>query len=163
MLAAYLIEHEADPSLDEPFQGSLAGVPGAQQDSRESAGSEQFVFVRDELKMVLLVRSDLGMSPGKVAAQCAHATLGAYRTASEGDVLTLQQWELSGEAVIVLKVESEEQLLELELNARGSNLVTHLTQDAGRTEVSSGTTTVAAIGPAPVSKIDAITGKLSLF
>jgi PTH2 family peptidyl-tRNA hydrolase len=37
------------------------------------------VFVGDDLKLVLLVRNDLGMSPGKIAAQCCHAALGAQR------------------------------------------------------------------------------------
>jgi hypothetical protein len=44
----------------------------------DSSGSG-FVFVGDDLKLVLLVRNDLGMSPGKIAAQCCHAALGAQR------------------------------------------------------------------------------------
>jgi peptidyl-tRNA hydrolase, PTH2 family len=32
-----------------------------------------------ELKMVLLVRNDLGMSKGKIAAQCSHAAVGCYQ------------------------------------------------------------------------------------
>ncbi len=31
--------------------------------------------------MVLVVRTDLGMGKGKIAAQCGHATLGAYKKA----------------------------------------------------------------------------------
>ena len=32
-----------------------------------------------EMKMVLVVRSDLKMGKGKIGAQCGHAVLGAYR------------------------------------------------------------------------------------
>ncbi|CAH1400792.1 unnamed protein product [Nezara viridula] len=34
------------------------------------------------VKMVLVVRNDLGMRKGKIAAQCAHAVLGCYKSAS---------------------------------------------------------------------------------
>ena len=34
----------------------------------------------DDVKMVLAVRTDLGMTKGKIGAQCGHATLGAYHT-----------------------------------------------------------------------------------
>jgi len=34
----------------------------------------------DDVKMMLAVRSDLGMTKGKIGAQCGHATLGAYHT-----------------------------------------------------------------------------------
>ena len=42
---------------------------------------------RGELKMVLVVRQDLAMGKGKIAAQCSHATLGASAelcTAAQG-------------------------------------------------------------------------------
>lgn len=35
----------------------------------------------EEHKLVLVVRSDLGMGKGKVAAQCGHATLACYKRA----------------------------------------------------------------------------------
>ena len=37
---------------------------------------EDYEIINSELKMVMVVRIDLGMSPGKVAAQCVHAALG---------------------------------------------------------------------------------------
>jgi hypothetical protein len=51
--------------------------------------------------MVLVVRKDLGMSPGKIAAQCVHAALGAYReasSASNGPALDgVAMWESQGQ------------------------------------------------------------------
>ena len=35
-----------------------------------------------EMKMVLVIRSDLKMGKGKIGAQCGHAVLGAYRQAT---------------------------------------------------------------------------------
>ena len=32
-----------------------------------------------EMKMALVVRTDLSMTKGKIGAQCGHATIGAYR------------------------------------------------------------------------------------
>ena len=51
----------------------------------ESAGYNEQVkqeFAIDKSKgvgMWLLVRSDLGMTKGKIGAQCGHAALGAYK------------------------------------------------------------------------------------
>ena len=103
------------------------------------------------------------MSPGKIAAQCSHATLGAYRQTSESDPILLNTWELAGEAVIVLGVDSEDQMRSFVEKGQSAGLKTHIVHDAGRTEVAPSTATVAAIGPALASKIDAVTGHLSLF
>ncbi len=44
---------------------------------------------QEEYKLVLVVRSDLRMSAGKVAAQCVHAALGVVdRVRSSGKLLT---------------------------------------------------------------------------
>lgn len=37
----------------------------------------------EEHKLVLVVRTDLGMGKGKVAAQCGHATLACYKRATK--------------------------------------------------------------------------------
>jgi PTH2 family peptidyl-tRNA hydrolase len=47
--------------------------------------------------------------------------------------------------------------------AKLRNIVAEDICDAGRTEVLSGTRTVAAFGPAPCSTIDLVTGKLRLM
>ena len=33
----------------------------------------------DDLKMMMAVRTDLGMTKGKIGAQCGHATLGSFK------------------------------------------------------------------------------------
>ena len=113
-----------------------------------------------EYKLVVLVRGDLGMSAGKVAAQTAHAALGAV---AAGDRRVVQQWTNSGEAIIVLNVPSLNDLLSLQSTAVSSRLNTYLVSDAGRTQVQPGSITVCAIGPDEVSKIDRVTRHLRLL
>eukprot|EP00965_Chrysotila_dentata_P088160 2911002-Pleurochrysis_carterae.AAC.1 len=55
-------------------------------------------------KMVCLVREDLSMGAGKIAAQVAHGVLGAYRAALQSQPAAVEAWASGGEATIVLKV-----------------------------------------------------------
>ncbi|KAL4268016.1 peptidyl-tRNA hydrolase [Pleurotus pulmonarius] len=114
-------------------------------------------------KMVLAVRVDLNMTPGKVAAQCGHATLACYKALVKKNPQLVKHWERTGQAKIALKAKSEDQLLELEAIAKSLNLCARSIQDAGHTQVDPGTRTVLAIGPAPVELINQVTGKLRLF
>ena len=53
-------------------------------------------------KMVLIVRTDLGMTKGKAAAQCAHAALGCYKKAVKSNAAALEAWEKTGQAKVFL-------------------------------------------------------------
>lgn len=55
------------------------------------------------LKMVMVVRTDLGMKKGKIAAQCSHAALGSYRIAMKNAPDILNQWEAAGEPKVCCK------------------------------------------------------------
>nr|ADD37956.1 Peptidyl-tRNA hydrolase 2, mitochondrial [Lepeophtheirus salmonis] len=117
-------------------------------------------------KMVLVVRNDLKMSKGKVAAQCSHATLDAYKRGKKGGARAKQVirlWETYGQKKVTLKGDSEEQLLELQKMATFKGVTNAIIKDAGRTEVEPGTLTVLAVGPDLESKVDEITGHLKLL
>ena len=114
-------------------------------------------------KAVCLVRRDLNMGAGKVAAQVAHAVLGVYRIAQEHCPAALQTWVGCGETIIVLGVDGREEMRALLAEAEQRGLCNHLIADAGRTEVAAGTETVGCIGPAPVHSVDAVTGHLGLL
>jgi len=116
-----------------------------------------------ETKMVMVVRQDLGMQKGKIAAQCGHAVLGAYKKAVEAGSPTLGPWERFGQAKVALKCQTEEEMVALWENARKKGLTTYMVVDAGRTQIAAGSRTVLAIGPDAVEAIDSVTGDLKLL
>ncbi len=114
----------------------------------------------DEYKQVIVVRTDLEMSRGKLAVQVAHASvLAAFKTYNEKPEWFKKWWE-SGMKKIVLKVNNERELLEIYSNAMVKNLPVVLIKNAGLTELEPGTLTAVGIGPAPSNIIDTITGGL---
>ncbi|KAG0170075.1 hypothetical protein DFQ28_002522 [Apophysomyces sp. BC1034] len=123
---------------------------------------QDFKMARHTL-IVLVVRTDLGMTKGKVAAQCGHATLACYKALKKSDPRVLQEWEHSGQAKVALKCDSEEKLLELQAVAHSLNLTAQSIQDAGRTQIAAGSRTVLGIGPGPVELINEVTGHLKLL
>lgn len=110
-----------------------------------------------ELKQIILVRKDLKMSKGKVAAQAAHASVDA---AFSSNKKLFKKWKASGMKKIALGVENLEELKKFIDEAKNRDIVTSIIVDAGHTEVEPGTTTCGAIGPGPESQIDKITGEL---
>lgn len=136
-------EDDDDPSLD--------AAPGA------------FEFTDEECKMVLVIRTDLEMTKGKVVAQCAHAAVACYKSIARSNPLILSRWERRGQAKITLKCRSEEELRTLQAMALSLDITARSIQDAGRTQVAPGTTTVLGLGPAPVSAINQVTGHLKLY
>ncbi|CAK0875390.1 unnamed protein product [Prorocentrum cordatum] len=111
----------------------------------------------DKRKLIICVRGDIGMSIGKTAAQVGHAVHSAVRHSAWRD---LQAWEACGSKKVTLRVDSQEQLLEIRRAARGAGLIAESIRDAGHTELEPGTMTVLAVGPAQDAQIDALTGHL---
>lgn len=116
-----------------------------------------------EYKMVLVVRSDLKMGKGKVAAQCSHAAVSAYRQAQKRNPELLKQWEYCGQPKVVLKAPDENSLIQLLAVAKEQGLTVSLIQDAGRTQIAPGSRTVLGVGPGPSEMVDKVTGHLKLF
>ena len=115
------------------------------------------------MKQAIVVRSDLRMGKGKVAAQVAHASLASAEAARERKTTWYEEWKEEGQAKIVLKVESEAELSELFRKAKSAGLPATLVQDRGLTQVEPGTVTCLGIGPGPDAAVDEISGKLKLL
>lgn len=136
-------------------------------------------------KQMIVVRRDLKMRKGKIAAQAGHACVNAVLMAlsrenllskvsfdEEGMTLTgvsdadspLCQWFLHGEAKICVYVDSEEALLEIDRKAKEAGILSALIQDAGHTEFHGEPTfTCLALEPQLPEKVDPITGELPLY
>jgi PTH2 family peptidyl-tRNA hydrolase len=116
-----------------------------------------------EYKLVIVVRSDLKLSPGKLAVQVAHAATTCAITARKENPRYFKNWFNEGQKKVVVKVKALRDLHELKEEARAKGLIAHTISDAGLTEIPAGTTTCLGIGPAPNNQVDAVTGKLPLL
>lgn len=111
------------------------------------------------LKQVILVRKDLNMPKGKLAAQSSHASVEAVFAADEA---IITQWRAEGMKKVILKVEDKEELFKYHDLAKKAKLPVALITDAGRTVLLPGTITCLAIGPEDERMIDRITGHLRM-
>ncbi|KAF7149840.1 hypothetical protein RHSIM_Rhsim02G0176900 [Rhododendron simsii] len=135
----------------------------------------------EELKMVLVVRQDLKMGPGKIASQCArkwyltpidaevlpsiahYAATGLYAELVHSQRSLLRQWELCGQPKIVVTCKNQQEMNKLKEAAESIGLPTFVVADAGRTQVSAGSKTVLAVGPGSKASVDSVTGKQRLL
>ena len=83
--------------------------------------------------------------------------------AEKMDKKGFKEWYDGGQAKVVLRVDSMDELKEYMQIARGYGLHVAMITDAGRTQIEPGTVTCAGIGPAPVSEIDRVTGDLKML
>lgn len=144
----------------------------------------------EPVKMTLVVRKDLKMGTGKIAAQCAHAavavveqllsnqaSLAAAPSSSllknDDDAAGFSSarlweqwytaWHLSGSSKVALQCQDEETMMKLARHAKELQLPSYVIRDAGRTQIAAGSKTVLAVGPGPKSLVDAVTGHLKLL
>lgn len=119
----------------------------------------------DGCKMAIVVRTDIGMGKGKIAAQCAHAAIECYRQAlaSSRYQALLKTWEFTGQPKIVLRISSQSELTQLAQTAESHGVITATIRDAGRTQLAPGTVSVLGIGPASKTLIEKLTADLKLL
>ncbi len=114
------------------------------------------------IKQVIVVRTDLDMGKGKIAAQVGHAcVLGAEHVRKSNPEWFSEWW--TGQEKIVLKVANLKELEQVKQDAIEFDVPWSEVTDAGHTQISPGTITCISIGPAPEEKIDKITGDLKLL
>ncbi len=112
--------------------------------------------------MVLVVRSDLKLSSGKIVAQTGHAAVEVALKAKRNEADLLARWRNEGARKIALKVPDEDTLKRLYGDAVDSGLVAYLVKDAGHTEIPPGTLTVVGI-LGPRRAVDSLVGEFSLL
>lgn len=117
------------------------------------------------MKQVIVVRKDLNLRKGKIAAQAAHASVKSV-VGSSGSVYPdskINLWLETGMPKIVVGCNTEDELFQLVSKAKESSVRFTIVKDAGNTEVEPGTITCCAFGPDEDHKIDMITGDLKLL
>lgn len=116
-----------------------------------------------EYKVVVAVRRDLRLSPGKLAVQVAHACVNLALMERNRKREAFHAWLGEGQRKVAVRVEGLRDLYGLRAQAEERGLPTTLVQDAGLTEVEPGTITCLGIGPGSNGELDPITGELPLL
>lgn len=116
-----------------------------------------------EYKMVIVTREDLKLSPGKLAAQVAHAAVACALETKKINSKWFTKWQNEGGKKAVVRVGCEEDFYPLKKKAEKFGIFAYVVEDAGHTEIPAGTKTVLGVGPAPNNIIDQITGDLPLL
>jgi PTH2 family peptidyl-tRNA hydrolase len=103
------------------------------------------------------------MSPGKLAVQVAHGSIGSAEKARHEHWEWYNAWLGERQKKVVVKVMDESELRKFQELAAKAGLPHELVQDAGLTELPPETSTVLAIGPAPNELVDKLTRYLPLL
>ena len=114
-------------------------------------------------KQTIVVRADLKMGKGKLAAQSSHSSLSAYKKVAKSNPDIARAWEEEGQKKVVLKVNSESELYEFFQKGKDAGIPCELIRDAGHTQLEPGTVTCFAAGPWDEKVLDAVFGKLKLL
>ena len=114
-------------------------------------------------KMCIVLRMDLGMSTGKLIAQAAHAAVGASDLGKKENHKAWRNWRDKRAKKVSLEAESLKELKELQSKAVDLDIVNIIIQDAGHTEVPTGTITALGLGPDKSDLLDKVTGSLPLI
>jgi len=116
-----------------------------------------------EYKLMIVTRTDLSLSPGKLAVQVSHAAVACTLLTKKNKPEWFSKWQREGAKKVVVKVETLEDFFPLKEKAESLGISTTIIADAGHTEIQQGTQTVLGIGPAPNNLIDQVTGELPLL
>ncbi|HXV89107.1 MAG TPA: peptidyl-tRNA hydrolase Pth2 [Nitrososphaeraceae archaeon] len=116
-----------------------------------------------EFKQVIIVRKDLRMGIGKIASQVGHAAVLGVEQSRKLNKIWLRSWLNEGQPKIVVKVNSLEELLQVQRDAEELKIPSVMVQDKGLTQIPTGTLTCIGIGPAPSDIIDKVTSELKLL
>ena len=124
------------------------------------------------IKQSIIVRTDLGMSVGKIAGQVAHASQEFLREhymkfCSSRYPVSLStdehDWLFGDRVKIVLSASSEQELLDLKAKCDSKGVKAYFIRDLGKTEIAADTLTTLAIGPDQGLLVDEVTNGLKLL
>lgn len=114
-----------------------------------------------EYVMYLIVRTDLKMSKGKIAAQCGHAVQKLILGQVSSNLLN--NYINSVHPKICLKINTEQDMDEIALYCKNNNIYHSIVIDVGRTQVPPNSKTVLGVGPILRSEVPDIIKNLKLL
>ena len=117
----------------------------------------------EEYKLVILVRNDLKMTKGKIAAQLGHASVNCALSSKKNHTKQFDGWMNSAQTKIVLRGDTEEEIFQFKAAADAQGINNSVIADAGRTQIEPGSITCLGIGPEKVSVLDKMTGGLKML
>ena len=114
--------------------------------------------------MMIVMRRDLKMRKGKIAAQAGHACVDVVLKALNKNDNRIKEWLMQGSTKICVYVDSEEELLNVAKIAYEKGIAASIITDAGMTEFHNvPTKTCLALEPLPTDVADELTGHLPLY
>jgi peptidyl-tRNA hydrolase, PTH2 family len=113
-------------------------------------------------KQIIIVRKDLNITKGKIAAQVAHAAVSAYLKTLQKNPNACSSWLEAGQKKIVLKIDTKKELLELFESVKNI-FPCALIKDAAHTQLKEPDITCLGIGPIKEIEIDKFTSKYKLL
>ena len=121
------------------------------------------VLIEEDLKMVFIINSELKMGKGKIAAQVGHAAVSSTLKSGEKTPHLFEAWLAAGQKKICVKANDSSHIEEIEKQANQLKILSVKINDAGHTQIPSGSLTVLALGPDEEEKLDELTGELKLL
>lgn len=129
--------------------------PKQKQDTQEKENSD--LMKKDsELIQVYFIRTDLGMGPGKIGAQVAHASVWIFEQVFESDNLIKHnnyvKWEKTGQKCLMFKSSSQEEFKKLKSLFNSVKVINVIISDAGHTQIKRGSKTVLCTEPISIKE-----------
>ncbi len=113
--------------------------------------------------MAVVVRTDLDLPPGKMAAQVGHAVLSAWRATWKDNPDLAESYADSRQTKLILAAPDEATLWRVKLHAQRLGVAAAAIVDAGRTVLPEPTLTALGLGPMGRTSYNALTRGLELL
>lgn len=118
----------------------------------------------DELKIYILIRSDIDIPSGKLVVQAAHTAIGVYRVCLERNPGLIERYNHTGlHKKVCLKAKNVGALTRALEECEENGIPTFLLQDAGLTVFEEPTITALGIGPVTKDGLPRFVQKLQLY
>ncbi|MFW9924547.1 MAG: aminoacyl-tRNA hydrolase [Candidatus Thorarchaeota archaeon] len=114
-------------------------------------------------KMVIGIRTDLGISKGKAAVLASQVAVLCSEEAKKSKIDWLKHWFSEGQKKVVVQIPSHEEMINLHKKAQQYNFSCAIIENLKIIDYLRDSILAIAIGPAPNDKIDKLTADYKLL